>query len=126
MCLLCCLTLSKTHHCQYQQHFFFFLHYTAVQNQAKAHTQLCRVAYPQPADPDTLARAMSESMLSVSFSPSLLSIKKRGSSVSVFFVAVYSFQISSGNDIHHMTEGDFHLSCCAMSYNWQQLSSEKS
>ena len=37
----------------------------------------CRLAYPPPADPDTLAPAMSESVLSVPCSPSLLSIKMR-------------------------------------------------
>ena len=35
----------------------------------------CRLAYPPPADPDTLAPAVSESALSVSCSPSLLPIK---------------------------------------------------
>ena len=42
------------------------------------------------------------------------------------FVVVCSFQISSGNDIHHMTEGDFHWSCCAISFSIHLISWEKS
>ena len=50
---------------------------TAVQNWARAHTKLCRLAYQRRADPDTLALTESKSMLSASCSPSLLSIKPR-------------------------------------------------
>ena len=43
-----------------------------------------------------------------------------------FFVVVCSFQILSGNDIHHMTEGDFHWSCCAKRFSVHLISWEKS
>ena len=37
-----------------------------------------------------------------------------------------SEQVSAGNDIRHITEGDFHLSCCARSFSWCGFSWEKS
>ena len=66
--------------------------HTAAQNCPRAALLGCRLAYPPPADPDTLAPAVSDSAFSVSCSPSLLSVKKRESSVPVFFVVVCSFQ----------------------------------
>ena len=58
--------------------------------------------------------------------PFFVVCKKRRSSVPAFFVVVCSFQISSENDIRHMTEGDFHFSCCAMSFSQHLFSWEKS
>ena len=69
--------------------------------------------------------AVSESALRVSCGPSLLSIKMRVYCSSCF-VAVCSFQDLSGNDIHYMTEGDFHLSCCARNFSSFRFSWEKS
>ena len=59
---------------------------------------------------------VSESALPVSRSPSLLSVKTRVF-CSIFLVVVCSFQGLSGNDIRHMTEEDFRLSCCAKSFS---------
>ena len=73
----------------------------------------------------TLDFAMSESALRVSCRPSLLSVKMRVYCSSCF-VVVCSFQSLSGNDIHHMTEGDFRLSCCARRFSFRIFSWEKS
>ena len=114
----------------------------------------CTLAYPPPADTDTLAPAdtdtlaptVSGSTLSVWCRPSLFPIKTRIFSsnclmttalkdltlkaarhwvvnlilrfVSIVFVVVCSFQCLSGNDIGHMTEGDFRLSCCERRFSF--------
>ena len=44
----------------------------------------------------------------------------------VCLVVVCSFQDLSGNDIHYISEGDFHLSCCARSFSSYRFSWEKS
>ena len=69
--------------------------------------------------------AVSESALRVSCRPYLLSVKTRVYCSSCF-VVVCSFQDLSGNDIHYMTEEDFHLSCCARRFSSYRFSWEKS
>ena len=68
---------------------------------------------------------VSESALRVSCRPYLLSVKTRVYCSSCL-VVVCSFQDLSGNDIHYISEGDFHLSCCARSFISYRFSWEKS
>ena len=76
-------------------------------------------------NPECLLRtdiAVSESALCVSCRPYLLSVR-----TPVYcLVVVCSFQDLSENDIHYITEGDFHLSCCARSFCSYRFSWEKS
>ena len=71
-----------------------------------------------------LTPAVSESVLHVSCRPSLLSVKTRVYCSSCF-VVVCSFRSFFGNDIRHMTEGDFRLSCCARRFSFWIISWEK-
>ena len=68
---------------------------------------------------------VSESALRVSCRPYLLSVKT-WVYCSSCLVVVCSFQDLSGNDIHYISEGDFHLSCCARSFISYRFSWEKS
>ena len=63
-----------------------------------------------------LTPAVSESALRVSCRPSLFPSKTRVYCSSCF-VVVCSFQSLFGNDIRHMTELDFRLSCCARRFS---------
>ena len=72
-----------------------------------------------------LAPDVSESALRVSCSPSLLSVKTWVFSCCILWGHVFISEFI-GNDIRHMTEGNFHLSCCVMSFSVHLIFWEKS
>ena len=85
---------------------------TSEERTLRLHASLPATCWPRHAcnRPDQVS---AEHVVQAFFVP----YKKRGSSVPIVFVVVCSFQYLSGNDIWHISEGDFRLSCCARRFS---------